>query len=129
MTDNRRYANTGGDASATLTPGMAAATTPIGRLLLGMQHVKWDVTARAATFPGIRVGIGHSGNLQNVFDFYLSFLHGLDFHFILLEINSRSLFYISYNNFTKEYRKWTEFVNTPGIIKVHLFYLFGWERR
>ncbi len=61
ITDTQVYSNTGGESSATSPVGMGTLTTPIGSFLLGNQKIQWNLINLAAEFPGILVGMGHSG--------------------------------------------------------------------
>ncbi|MEJ5347175.1 MAG: hypothetical protein WHS46_00610 [Desulfosoma sp.] len=71
ITDTQVYSNTGGESSASSLLGMGTLTTPIGKFLMGNQKIQWTLINLAAEFPGILVGMGHSGNRASNQEFWL----------------------------------------------------------
>lgn len=71
ITDTQVYSNTGGESSASSLLGMGTLTTPIGKFLMGNQKIQWSLINLAAEFPGILVGLGHSGNRAASQEFWL----------------------------------------------------------
>ncbi|ROR03072.1 hypothetical protein [Desulfosoma caldarium] len=71
VTDTQVYSNTGGESSASSLLGMGTLTTPIGKFLMGNQRVQWTLINLAAEFPGVLVGMGHSGDRAAAQEFWL----------------------------------------------------------